>query len=336
MSTRRLTTILGSTTLACAVLLGGATASSAQTPTARYEVEFEGNWSAVTHPTDYPTGGHFSPLVGALHNAGVDFWESGALASPGIKAMAEMGMTTPLDVEIDAAIAAGTAGQPVFGPGVDGTATEVVNFTATTAHPQLTLVTMVAPSPDWFVGVGGVDLIQNGDWVNELVIDLFAWDAGTDSGASFLSPDEVTVPPDPISLLTGGPPTPGVRMARLTITRLDTPPVCDVEMSQTSYADGELVEISAWTVSNPGVLPIATELKMWARIVGDEPYGLSSLGADGSLVIDAGASVDVGTVPLFTVSPAIPISAWEVGCRLMDPATGEERNLDLAPFVIDP
>jgi hypothetical protein len=95
----------------------------------------------------------------------------------------------------------------------------------------------------------------------------------------------------------------------MTLTRTDTPPVCDVEMSQTTYIDGETVAISTWVVSNPGALPVATELKMWARIGDDIPFGLSSIGADGSLVIGAGDSIDVGSLPLFTVTTAIPVSS---------------------------
>jgi hypothetical protein len=168
--------------------------AAAVAPTARYEVTFEGNWSAATHPTDYPSAAHFSPLVGALHDANVVFWEAGGLASPGLQAVAETGQTTPLDLEIDDAIAAGDASQSIFGPAVTGTGTETLNFTATTSHSQLTLVSMVAPSPDWFVGVGGLNLMQDGDWVNQLVIDLFTWDAGTDSGVTFLAPDLMTMP----------------------------------------------------------------------------------------------------------------------------------------------
>ena len=30
----------------------------------------------------------------------------------------------------------------------------------TTDHPRVTLVTMIAPSPDWFVGVSGLSLLD--------------------------------------------------------------------------------------------------------------------------------------------------------------------------------
>lgn len=53
---------------------------------------------------------------------------------------------------------------------------------------------MIAPSPDWFAGVRGLPLIENGQWVPSKTVTLFPWDTGTDSGATFTSPDLVTVP----------------------------------------------------------------------------------------------------------------------------------------------
>ena len=53
---------------------------------------------------------------------------------------------------------------------------------------------MVAPSPDWFLGVNSLSLLEEGSWVDSVVIELFAYDAGTDSGAIYTSPDEATDP----------------------------------------------------------------------------------------------------------------------------------------------
>jgi hypothetical protein len=61
-------------------------------------------------------------------------------------------------------------------------------------HPLVTLCSMVAPSPDWFVGVFGLSLIENGQWAKQVKIELYPYDAGTDSGVTFRSPDQVTVP----------------------------------------------------------------------------------------------------------------------------------------------
>jgi hypothetical protein len=55
---------------------------------------------------------------------------------------------------------------------------------------------MIAPSPDWFVGVSGLSLFEEGAWVEEKVVELFPYDAGTDSGSRYVSPDEPTDGPE--------------------------------------------------------------------------------------------------------------------------------------------
>ena len=184
--------------------------------TARYRVRFESRWSASTHPLDFPSDAHFSRLVGANHAAGVSFWRAGLLATPGIQAMAERGRVTPLDTEVMSAIAAGTAEAVFTGPALDQTPDAVsMEVTASQRFPLLTLVTMVAPSPDWFVGVAGLPLFDNGQWVAERRVDLEAWDAGTDSGQSFSSPDQVTAPFVPITRIVTAPLSPDGRVTAL-------------------------------------------------------------------------------------------------------------------------
>ena len=83
--------------------------------------------------------------------------------------------------------------------------TRTVEFDVTTAFPYVTLVTMVAPSPDWFVGVSALPLLANGEWRTEVVVELSPWDAGTDSGASYESGNADMVPPASIALLRTAP-----------------------------------------------------------------------------------------------------------------------------------
>lgn len=175
-------------------------------PTARYRVTFEATWSAATHPVDFPRSPHFSSLIGGTHSERVVFWEPAGLASPGIEAMAELGATSPLDAEIQAAIAAGTAAGLVQGPGIPLSPNSVsVELSAGRDHPLVTLVSMIAPSPDWFVGVHGLSLVEDGEWVEEKSVTLDPWDAGTDSGSTYRSPDENTVPRAPIRRIEGHP-----------------------------------------------------------------------------------------------------------------------------------
>jgi hypothetical protein len=175
-------------------------------PIARYRVTFDSSWSPASHPGGVPRGPHFSGLIGGTHRQGQVFWREGALASDGIQAMAERGRKTPLDQEVTAAIAAGSAQHLLSGGAIDSTPGAVgLDFEVSRDYPLVTLVSMVAPSPDWFVGVSGLSLIDGGDWVAERVVSLRPWDAGTDSGASFESPDVETVPRAPVARIAAGP-----------------------------------------------------------------------------------------------------------------------------------
>jgi len=164
-----------------------------------YQVEFVATWSNATHPSAYPASAHFSPLIGATHTDQVTFWEPGGISTPGIEAMAEEGDTVFLRNEF---LAAGADTDTIIrdgGVGSPGSTTE--RFDVEASHSLVTLVTMVAPSPDWFVGVHGLDLRPGGNWVSQITVDLFAYDAGTDSEQDFNSANSDTNPQDPIALL---------------------------------------------------------------------------------------------------------------------------------------
>ncbi len=164
---------------------------------------FDATWSAQTHPQDFPSDAHFSGLIGATHKASATFWQAGQLASEGIRAMAERGSKGSLQFEVERAIAVGTAQFVLSGGNLAVSPASVsMEFEVSQDFPLATLVTMVAPSPDWFVGVAGLALFENGGWKDSVRVDVFAYDAGTDSGASFRSADQETQPRQPIARLT--------------------------------------------------------------------------------------------------------------------------------------
>lgn len=174
--------------------------------TARYRVTFDAAWSKASHPDEFPGNPHFSPLIGATHSTRVVFWEPGRIATAGLEAMAEEGSTSPLDAEIQAAVAAGAAEGLIRGEGLPRSpGTTGLEFQIGRDHPLVTLVTMVAPSPDWFVGVHGLSLVESGDWVAEKVVVVAPYDAGTDSGSSYLSPNADTMPREPVRRIEGPP-----------------------------------------------------------------------------------------------------------------------------------
>jgi len=173
---------------------------------ARYRLTFNATWSQQTHAINFPSNAHFSPLVGAVHNDAIAIWGSGSLASPGIKQMAETGDGSTLLAELEIAVGNGLASSTVFGGGVPASPGSVsVEFEVTRQFPLLTLTSMVAPSPDWFVGVRGLSLVEGNDFVDNLSVDLRVYDAGTDSADQFTSADFATQPPELIQLLTTDP-----------------------------------------------------------------------------------------------------------------------------------
>ena len=68
--------------------------------------------------------------------------------------------------------------------------------------PLLTLVTMLGPSPDWFVGFSGLNMRENGQWKQQVVVELFPYDGGTRSANAWALGGPENQPPEPISLIT--------------------------------------------------------------------------------------------------------------------------------------
>ena len=168
---------------------------------ATYEVNFEATWSRDNHPGNYPSNAHFSPLIGATHNSDVVIWNDGGLATGGFEDMAETGGTGTLNSELSRARRDGTVMNILRGAGIDSPGSTNFSFEVERSHSLVSLVTMVAPSPDWFLGVHNLDLVQDGRWVESISVDLFSYDAGTDSGTAFTSGNLDTNPAEPITLL---------------------------------------------------------------------------------------------------------------------------------------
>lgn len=180
--------------------------TSAPVDSATYELKFDAVWSAATHPTDFPPNPHFSGLVGGTHNSSVSFWQVGAPASEGIKQMAEFGAKGELLAEVTTAILSGSASDSVSGGFISPSPGSVTHtFEMTSEFPLVTVVCMIAPSPDWFVGVSALALHDGNLWVDTLIVPLYPYDAGTDDGVSYTSPNSPSVPRAPIMRINGAP-----------------------------------------------------------------------------------------------------------------------------------
>ena len=187
--------------------------------TATYELTVDVIWSEETHPGAY-TGvvfPHLSHIGVAIHNTDATFWQVGELATPGIKRMAESGQVDLFAKEVSGQVEGGNALAPVLDQknfGAPGSYTSV-QFEVSKSHSLVTLVTMIAPSPDWFVGTSGFDLMENGVWLEDAVIDMLPYDAGTRTNNVFSLAGPENDPPEAISLKTDAPLSTSVGTFRL-------------------------------------------------------------------------------------------------------------------------
>ena len=88
---------------------------------------------------------------------------------------------------------------------ITNTGTRSVNdVEVATSYPLVSAITMIAPSPDWFVGVHDYNLCNEtkGKWFEKKVKDLFLYDSGTDDAATFVHNNTPSKPPVPIFLIT--------------------------------------------------------------------------------------------------------------------------------------
>ena len=189
--------------------------ATAYPTTVTYDIVFRGRWNRQVTPSGVPGGAHFTTLIGGVHSDAATFVEAGGTATDGVELMAEAGVTTRLRSEVQAAVDADppTAHRVVsqsVGSGPTATATlNEVEFTS--EFPRLTLTSMVAPTPDWFVGVSGLRLLDDrGRWLRSHSVNLYPWDAGTEDDVSqnngFSLGGENTRPKERIRSLRGAGP----------------------------------------------------------------------------------------------------------------------------------
>ncbi|KAJ8331949.1 hypothetical protein SKAU_G00430710 [Synaphobranchus kaupii] len=180
-------------------------ACSVRGPTS-YILVFTGHWSPRAFPKQYPMyrpPAHWSKLIAMTHNRQYHLWREGELASPGVRSFAERGVTVDLGREGREARKRRTVGAMYRTAGIlTGTGHSTTELLMQPRNPQLSMMVKVVPSPDWFVGVDSVNLCEGDRWRQEVTFDLHPFDAGTDSGFTFSSPNYPTSPPENITQIT--------------------------------------------------------------------------------------------------------------------------------------
>ncbi|XP_055383628.1 spondin-1 [Condylostylus longicornis] len=166
---------------------------------AKYSFVFEGIWSNETHPKDFPFAvwlTHFSDIVGASHDSNFSFWGENHIATDGFRSLAEWGSPTALETELrtkGSRLRTLIKAPGLWYPHVNTNTTST--FRVDRKHHKVSMVSMFGPSPDWVVGINGLNLCtEDCSWKDSADIDLYPWDAGTDSGISYMSPNAETQP----------------------------------------------------------------------------------------------------------------------------------------------
>lgn len=205
--------------------------------TATYTVTFESNWSNAAHPHPqgmFPENAHWSRLVGATHTDENVFLEMGGLATPGVEDIAELGSNGAFQDEVEAAIGQGWADQYIFGGNLSSGLGQIVieGLEVSSDFAHLTLLSMIAPSPDWMIAINSIPLLdEQGEWRQSISIDLYPYDAGTDSGSDYTSPNMNTNPQEPISSLQGLSPFSNEIIGTMTIELQEVLGITDNDLS---------------------------------------------------------------------------------------------------------
>ncbi|MFW0870988.1 MAG: spondin domain-containing protein [Patescibacteria group bacterium] len=165
-----------------------------------YEVTLSTEWTPDNHGEYFLSTAHFSsPVVWVGKDNPV--FSLQAPASPGIEEMAEEGRTRTLKKELEALLELGEIQSFNIYERVETPDTFSFEVKVDRDHSVISLVSMIAPSPDWFVALEGLDMLKEGSWRKQVEIPLLVLDAGTEDGSDFRLLNTDTNPRGVISTL---------------------------------------------------------------------------------------------------------------------------------------
>ena len=229
--------------------------------TATYDINFTSTWNSSDHGT-LPGTAHWSNLVGANHNSNITFLEMGGTATTGIENVAEDGSNTVFNSEVQTAINDGNAEQWLsqsFSPFAAISSATLNDIVVSDDYPLLTLVSMIAPSPDWIIAVNSLNLWNTNlnTWKETFTIDLFPYDAGTEEGFNYSINNTATNPRGVINNIAGaaGYPFNSEKIGTLTITfKSTTLSIDDFENTNAVKLYPNPSNIGSVTVTNSATL----------------------------------------------------------------------------------
>lgn len=173
-----------------------------------YRVTFSNNWNSADH-IQVPGNAHFSPIVAVAHNGNYDLIPLGGIANENLEPVAEVGDPKKLNAEISQAQGSGLVSVTLNTSNMflNSMTEQSFDIEISKSHPYISFVSMIAPSPDWIVGMN-LKLYSESQGYYAGLIDhpLYAIDAGTeggDSAGNFSINNAPTVPKQPMGILLG-------------------------------------------------------------------------------------------------------------------------------------
>ncbi len=153
--------------------------------------------------TNLTHGMAFTPVLVAAHDATGNLFDIGASASASLQAMAEGGALTGLQSDLDAISATHTsAGAPLMAA---SSVPLTLNTDAAPANTKLSVVAMLLPTNDAFIGLDAVDIPAA---AGTYTFYLNAYDAGTEANDELITgggaPGVAGIPGDPGGLAGAG------------------------------------------------------------------------------------------------------------------------------------
>lgn len=154
-----------------------------------YQLTFNAKWNKTDFPTGFPSNPHFSPIIGATHNDQDFLWGTGKASTNGLEVVAETGGTGPYNTELDKKKTEGNVENIFKGSSFTSPGSMSLKFKVNSSFPLVSAISMIAPSPDWFIGIRDVNLYPDSKWVDTLTFDLKLYDSGTDTAETFTAVD---------------------------------------------------------------------------------------------------------------------------------------------------
>ncbi|KAM4809717.1 spondin-2 [Rhinophrynus dorsalis] len=246
---------------------------------AKYSVVFTGKWSQASFPKQYPLyrpPAQWSSLLGVTHSSDYHMWKRLEHASNGVRDFAEKGEAWALMKEIQTAGEKIQSVHGIFSTASisSGTGQASTEFEAHSRHPFVSFMVRIVPSPDWFVGIDSVSLCEGKKWKQSISLDLHPYDAGTDSGFTFSSPNFATIPQGTVTEITSS--SPSHPANSFFYPRLkNLPPIAKVTFTKIKGKIASFLDIESNVTSTGNEIeesyletPLDCEVSLWS------PWGL--------------------------------------------------------------